>query len=174
MSIIERIPTNSGGVRVRYPVKRFFAPFVAGQYDFNQPANVNVPLMELQSNSIYLIERYSFFAQAAESDWLESMGAEANFPNFVVNYLKDSAESLFPNPVQCVNYQDNVEQLVFFRTTTVKETLLISFTGIVNQVAGMVGFDPLLAEVNLVIYQITDEKWNQNFITQNFQLNSVR
>lgn len=164
MAIIEKIPVNPNAVRVRYPVKRFSAPFAAGQYDFNQPGNQNQLLLPMQANSVYLIERISFFAQAAESDWLLSMDTEANFPAFRLHYQFDDAHSLYPEPVRCVNYVDNAEQLVFFFSTRENENLLISFSGIVNQVPGMVGTDPLLAEVNFTLYQITDEAWNRRFI----------
>lgn len=164
MAIIERIPVNPNAVRVRYPVKRFSAPLVAGQYDFGIAANTDVNLFRLQANSVYLIERINFFAQAAEADWLESMDTEANFPRFTLHYEFDNANSQFPEPVRCVNYIDNAEQLVFFRNTREQENLLISFAGVVNQVAGMVGLDPLLAEVNFTIYQVTDEAWIRKFI----------
>lgn len=164
MSIIERIPTNPSGSRVRYPVKRFSAPFAAGQYDFNQAGNTDLVLTRMQANSIYCIERINFFAQAAEADWLESMDTEVNFPSFRLHFLNDDSNSIYPEPVRCVNYLDNAEQLIFFWSTREREDLLITFAGIVNQVAGMVGFDPLLAEVNFTMYQITDEAWNKAFV----------
>ena len=70
----------------------------------------------------------------------------------------------WPEPVRCVNYIDNEEQLVFFRTGRVADDLLITFNGIVNQVAGMVGIDPLLAQVNFTMYEITDSQWIEKFI----------
>lgn len=164
MSIIERIPTNPNGSRVRYPVKRFSAPFALGQYDFAQAGNTDVVLTKLQANSIYCIERINFFAQVAEGVWLESMDTEVNFPAFRLHYQNDDSNSIYPEPVRCVNYLDNAEQLIFFWSTREEENLLITFSGIVNQVAGMVGIDPLLAEVNFTMYQITDQAWNKAFI----------
>jgi len=164
MAIIAQIPINNNSTRVRYPVFRFSAPLGAGIYDFNIAGNTDQLLMPLQSNSVYLIERINFFAQAGEADWLESMRTPADFPAFTLRYQNESANSIFPEPVQCVNFVDNLEQLVFFRTTRDRENLLISFTGIVNQVAGMVGLNPLLTEVNFTIYQITDETWIKKFI----------
>jgi hypothetical protein len=110
------------------------------------------------------MERINFFANVAEAAWLEGMDTQANFPAFRLHYQNDSAASIYPEPVQCVNYLDNGEQLVFFYTTREGENLLISFSGIVNQVAAMVGIDPLLAETNFTIYQIIDEAWNRAFI----------
>ena len=164
MSIQVKIPLNPNAVRVRYPVKRFSAPFVAGQYNFAQAGNTDQLLLRMQANSVYLIERINFFAQAGEADWLLSMDTEPNFPAFRVHYRFDDAVQLFPEPVRCVNFMDDVEQSVFFYSTRENEELLISFTGIVNQVPAMVGIDPLLAEVNFTIYQVVNEKWNKQFI----------
>src|SRR5690606_25361603 len=109
MAIIERIPVNPQAVRVRYPVVRFSAPFAAGQYDFAQPGNTDQVLLPLESNSVYLIERINFFAQVAEADWLLSMDTAQNFPAFRLHYQNDDANSLYPEPVRCVNYIDNAE-----------------------------------------------------------------
>jgi len=164
MALIERIPTNPNGSRVRYPVKRFSAPLALGQYDFGQAGNTDQVLLEMQANSVYCIERINFFAQVAEGVWLESMDTEANFPFFRLHYQNDDANSIYPEPVRCVNYIDNAEQLIFFWSTRERENLLITFDGIVNLVAGMVGLDPLLCEVNFTLYQITDAAWNKAFV----------
>jgi hypothetical protein len=145
-------------------VIRFSAPLLLGQYNFGIAANTDIQLLKMQSNSVYLIERVSFFGQADEADWLESMDTAANFPAYRLHYQNDDSNSLFPEPIQCVNYVDNAEQLVFFRSTRDNENLLISFSGIVNQVAGMVGLDPLLCQVNFTLYQVTDEPWIKKFI----------
>lgn len=164
MAIIEQIPVNPNAVRVRYPVNRFSAPFLAGQYDFAQAGNTLQTVMKLASNSVYCLERVSFFANVAESDWLNSMDTVANFPRFRFKYQNSSGQSIFPEPVRCINYVDNAEQLVFFWTTRESDVLQITFEGKVNQVPGMVGVDPLLCEVNFTIYQIVDRDWITGFI----------
>lgn len=164
MAVIAEIPINPNGCRVRYPVKRFSAPFGAGIYDFDQAANTNVLLYDLSPHSVYLMERINFFANISEADWLGGMGAQDTFPAFVVNLKYSKAASLWPEPVRCVNYIDNEEQLVFFRTTRDDDQLLITFNGQVTQVAGSVGVDPLLAQVNFTMYEITDQHWIEKFI----------
>lgn len=164
MSVIERIPLNSNASRVRYPPLRFSAPFAVGQYDFNQAANTNVTLMALQSNSLYLISAFSFFANVSESDWLESMDTKDNFPSYRFSFEFDSSESIYPEPIQCVNFTDNAEQLVYYKSTRDNDNLRVTFGGIVNQVAGMVGKATLLAEINFTIYQITDEAFVRGYL----------
>jgi hypothetical protein len=164
MPIIDRIPLNENASRVRYPVLRFAAPFDLGQYDFGQAANQNVRLMALQPNTLYLIAGISFFANVKESDWLESMDTQANFPNFRLHKEFESSDSIYPEPVQCVNYMDGVEQLVYFRTLRDSDNLLISFNGVINQVEGMVGADPVLAEVNFTMYQVTNQEFIRDYL----------
>ena len=184
MAINDYLPTNPAHLRVRYPVKRFQAAFdgFTGLYDFSAPAvaafNTDQTLLKLEIGSIYLIERISFFAGAgtpdAESNWLTAMQSEANFPFFRLHFRNSVSTSIYPEPVRCVNFIDGLEQLVFFWTTaqgnsqTSPEELRISFGGLVGQVAGMVGIDPLLAEVNFTIYQVTDPAWVKDFIEGKF------
>lgn len=166
MSIIAKIPINPNGSRVRYPVKRFSAPFVAGGYDFGGAGTLNAGLLlyDLSPSSVYIMERINFFANVAESDWLGGMGAEATFPNFVCTMKYEKSASIWPEPIRCVNYIDNEEQVVFFRTSRKDEQLLITFSGVVTQTPGMVGVDPLLCQVNFTMYEITDQAWCTAFI----------
>lgn len=163
MPIILQIPLTVNASRPRFPVLRFSAPFAGGQYSFNQPGNTNITLMNLQSNSLYLLAAYSFFANVAEADWLGSMDTAANFPAFQLKFKNETAPSIYPDPLRCVNYVDNADQLVYFNSGRSGDVLQITFSGIVNQVAGMVGVDPLLAEVNLNIYQITDQEFIKKY-----------
>lgn len=166
MSIIAQLPINPNGSRVRYPVKRFSAPFVGGFYDFGAAGNTNTDLLliKLSPSSVYVMERINFFANVKDSDWLEGMDTEATFPNFVCSFKFNKSTSVWPEPVRCVNYIDNEEQVVFFRTSRRDEQLLITFSGRVKQTAGMVGINPLLAQVNFTIYEVTDSEWVKKFI----------
>lgn len=161
MSILAKIPRDS---RVRYPVARFSAPFAAGVYNFSIPANENVVLLApMQVSTVYLIERINFFANVPEGVWLESQDTIANYPNFRLHFLNSPSESLYPEPVRCVNYIDNGEQLIWYASTRSDESLLISFAGLVNQVPATVGIPTLFAQVNFTIYQVQNAEWIELF-----------
>lgn len=149
--------------RVRYPVKRFSAPLLAGQYNFGIAGNADQQFLAMQEDSVYVISSLNFFAQASESDWLLSMDTEANFPKFNLRTQSSNIAGVYAEPVRCVNYRRDTEQLLFVYSEKKDENLLISFSGIVNQVPGMVGTDPLLAEVNMTIYQVFDVPWVTNY-----------
>lgn len=163
MPVILQIPLTVNASRPRFPVVRFSAPFAGGQYSFNQVGNTRVTLMRLQSNSLYLLSAFSFFANVSESDWLASMDTKENFPACQLSFKNGTSPSIYPDPLRCVNYVDNADQLIYFLSGRSEDILEITFSGIVNQVAGMVGVDPLLAEVNLNIYQITDQEFIKKY-----------
>ncbi len=163
MTIIAKIPDNA---RVRYPVVRFQSSNVdvAGDYDFQNAGNTDVPLMSnLNAGSLYLIDQVSFFASAVEGDWLRSMKTAADFPRISVRYAGTGGHSIFGDPFRCVNYVDNSDAMVYLRPTQKGAGLVSSMFGKVSQVAGMVGDLFLLAQINFTVYEITDAKWISTF-----------
>lgn len=159
MSIISKIPDNS---RVRYPVVRFQSdPLDAmAQYNWANAGNLRVPLIsEMTPANVYLIERISFFANVAESDWLESMMTAADFPRIALQFDRIGGASIYGEPFRCVNFIDNNEQLIYFKPQQKNDVMAASMFGKVQQVAGMVGKLTLLAQVNFTVYEITDKAW---------------
>lgn len=170
MSIISKIPRDS---RVRYPVQRFSANFAGGVYDFSAVGNTNQDLQLLapmQQQTVYLIERINFFASIDEGTWLESQGPLATFPNFRLSFLNSKSDTIYPEPIRCVNYIDNSEQLIFYWSTRSNEELLISFNGLVNQVPATVGVPTIFTQVNFTIYQIQETNWVKAFLAGEIQI----
>lgn len=163
MSIISKIPDDS---RARYPVVRFESDPLDGfaDYDWENAGNTNVTLMDdVTPGAVYLIERINFFANASESDWLESMKTPADFPRISIRFSRIGGGSIFADPFRCVNYVDNAEQLVYFRTSQKDDTIVASMYGKVAQVPGMVGKLTLLAQANFTIYEIRNAAWLKIF-----------
>ena len=170
MSILAKIPRDS---RVRYPVQRFQAAFALGVYDFSIVAgNQNQVLINpMQQNTVYLIERINFYASVPEGAWLEAQPALANFPSFRLSFLNSPSDSIYPEPIRCVNYVDNSEQLIWYYSTREAEQLLISFGGQVNQPASMVGIPTVFSQVNFTMYQIQNQDWVKAFNRGEIDLN---
>ena len=163
MSIINKIPDNS---RVRYPVARFQSSVLDGlsQYNWENAGNTKVTLMtDMVPQNVYLMERVSFFANVAESDWLESMLTPADFPRISIAFNRIGGASIYAEPFRCVNYVDNNEQLLYFRPLQKGDILTASMFGKVQQVAGMVGNLTLLSQINFTMYEITDKAWIADF-----------
>jgi len=115
MSIISKIPDNS---RVRYPVARFVSSNLdgLGQYAWENAGNTKVPLItDLNPANVYLVERVSFFANVAESDWLGSMLTPADFPRVTIAFNRIGGASIYADPFRCVNYADHYDQLFYLQ-----------------------------------------------------------
>jgi len=159
MSIISRIPDNS---RVRYPVVRFVSEDldVNSQYSWETVGNTKAILMtDLVPGHVYLMERGSFYANVAESDWLESMLAPIDFPRVAIQFTRIGGASIYGDPFRCVNYVDNNEQLIYFEALQKNDILGATMFGRVKQVPGMVGKLNLISQMNFTVYEITDNKW---------------
>lgn len=159
MSIISRIPDNS---RVRYPVVRFVSDNLngLGQYNWENAGNTLANLMtEMSASNVYLIERASFFANVAESDWLGSMLTPADFPRVALQFNRIGGASIYADPFRCVNYIDNNEQLIYFMPLQNNDIMAATMFGRVQQVPGMVGMVNLIAQMNFTVYEITDRNW---------------
>ena len=166
MSITVKIPDNS---RVRYPVAKFDGNFSVGQYDFNNATNENVPILEMNKESIYLLERINFSAELDEGIWLKSQDVLDNYPNFRLDFEKSLSSSIYPEPVRCLNYLDNAEQLLYFQSRKAGDRLRITFRGIINQVPETVGLVSVSTQVSFTIYQIDDKNWINWFLSPSNQ-----
>lgn len=165
MSIISKIPDDS---RARYPVALFESSILdaAGDYNFENAGNTDVELMDdVTPGAVYLIERINFFGNAIEGDWLEGMKTKVDFPRVSVRFSRVGGASIFADPFRGVNYVDNAESLIYFRTSQKGDTLVTSMFGKIAQVAGMVGKATLRAEINFSIYEIRNQKWISLFET---------
>lgn len=163
MSIISKIPDDS---RVRYPVARFRSADLdgLGEYDWETAGNTNVLLLEaLKPTSVYLLERISYYANVAESAWLESMLLPEDFPRVSVRLDGISGHSIYGDPFRCVNFVDNNEQLIYFKGLQTAANLVATMYGKVGQVPAMVGKLSLLGQINFTVYEIVNREWIKTF-----------
>lgn len=160
MSIVTSIPPQTS--RVRFPVARFTGALVAGNYDFDVIGNQDVQLMATEKESVYLVERFNFSAAIDEGAWLESQLTLAQFPRFSLNFQMHPGQ-IYPEPIRALNYLDNAEHQIYFRSRNRNDNLRITFRGQVQQVARTVGINPLIVQVSFTIYQINSRAWIEWF-----------
>lgn len=172
MSVIQSIPENA---RPRIPVARFESdPLAAGQYSFNNAANLNQNFLQLRGQSVYLIDRISFSCNIPEGVWLESIqGTTADFPSIRLRKETSEVDNMFMEPIRTLNYWDYGETLLFFRPRADTEFLQISMRGIVDQVSGTVGFATLICQVSMVIYEIGYTDWTRYFEGKNVRFEEI-
>lgn len=120
-----------------------------GVYDFGVPANTDQIVIPLDRRFIYLIDMVSFSASIAEGVYLESI---ATPPQMTFRFTS-APYRIYPFPLPGINYKDGLNWSFFFQTTQANDNLLISMTGILNQVAATVGIPVINCYASFVIYQ---------------------
>jgi len=163
MSIIKTLPDGS---RFIPTVNRFSATFnvpTLGKYNFAVAANTGQELLKLVAGRVYFIERMNFGATVDEGDFLLSIDT---LPELILRY-QITGERLFTKPFHVVNYIDNQELILFFSTARINDTVLIDFTGILNQVPNFIGINTIQAQVSFNIYEIANQQWIRDFQTSN-------
>jgi hypothetical protein len=164
MSVQVKIPDNA---RVRFPVAIFASSNldIQSNYNFENAGNANVTLMEnTLAGAIYLIERYSFSANVAESDWLSGMQATPGaLPRIVLRFKNVGASNLFSEPFPCTDYVNGHELVVWAPCTQKNDSLVATMYGKIAQVQGDVGDLNLKAKFGMTIYEINDKAWLQTF-----------
>ena len=153
MSIIRDIPIKALPIETN---NRFAAVFNAqglGQYNFTlNTANIKNTVMNLDARYVYFIERLSFSASIDEAQYLINVD-DGNEPQFRLFYSQ-TKYALYPRSFPAINYKDNMEFNYFFYNPKSNNNLQMTFQGILNQNAALVGIDTIYANVSLVIYQI--------------------
>lgn len=161
--VITKLPDSA---RPRYPAVEFESDTLDGQgeYNFGVAANVDKLLMDnLSPGSLYHVAAISFYAAALEGDWLKSMISKDEFPRVTVRLIPGKARSWFADPFRCVNYVDNLDQVIWLPPVQKGDTLVASMYGRVRQVAGMVGESTLKAQFNMAVYEVDAAQWLQTF-----------
>lgn len=152
MAIIERMSVKALPIETN---NRFAAAFnvpTVGQYDFGVAANTNqVVIGRLNPNFVYLIDRVSFGASIPEGVYLESVTNTAT-PSARLRF-RNTEYGIYPRPLPCINYKDNLEWRFWFWTEKENDALLVSFDGALIQVAATVGIPTIYANLSLVIYE---------------------
>lgn len=161
MSLIIEIPKQSRFIQTVNTFTAIFNSPLAGGYDFGNVAlNQNQPVINLNQNSIYLIERINVGADIAELDYQTNIGL---LPKTVLSY-KIEGGRVYQLPIPLVNYVNNQEAVAWAWSDKYTDALLLSMPiGTLNQNAALVGRSEIRIFVALNIYEITDNNFVQQF-----------
>lgn len=129
-------------------------PANPGTYDFNTDAagsiNQNVYVMDLQPNTIYLIERMSAGGNITEAQFLEAINQFLFLD--VIKHL--GRQRVYPQQIPIVNFFDGQETAAWIFSDKKGDMLNLSFTGVLNQLASMVGIGTAKVHVSLNVFAI--------------------
>ncbi len=150
MSIIQTITWKSLPIETYTPFTANFNAAGLGQYSFTfQAGNQNQIVIPINNRFLYLIDRVSFSADIAEGTYLESVDVQ---PRLRFTYQRDG-QPVYPRSLPAINYKDNLELCFWFESKKSNDNLLVSMTGILDQVPATVGKASITAQLSLVIYQ---------------------
>lgn len=159
MSIAVKLPVDSRPIITSNSFDADFGVPTINRYDFGKAANLNVQIIPLQRNTVYLIERANFTVDIAEQDYKEAL---VTVPNITLKTQKNPVP-IFPSPQPFLNYINNLELHRFFHTGKDQDFLTADFAGVLSQPPGLVGDAEVIAWVQFNIYEVTDISWLKRF-----------
>lgn len=160
MSLVASFPHGS---IFRPTSKIFSATFntpTAGQYDFGIAANRDQELLSLNPNSLYYLSVLSFSANIPESAYLENI---STIPTLNL-FLKKSGAQIFGQGYPLVTYMQGIEVSAFFWTQQLGDTLIGTFTGILDQNSSLSGVPTINSQCSLNVHEVTDREFIRNFL----------
>lgn len=174
MSVIVRIPSKSP---VQNPSARFLATFntpTLGKYDFTNEVNVdgdkinlNVPLISLEKQSLYLVTNWRFRTTVTEDLYQEGI-ADNNIPTVHLNLLNQSKTLIFSTPLPMPGEIGNsgLESLQYFTTTQDEDILTASLRGQLDQIGDLINFSEINATFSITMYQINDPRYVSKYLSK--------
>lgn len=141
----------------------FNAP-VLGAYDFNVAGNTNRPVLAMNTNAIYLINRITVGGTISQEQYLSNVNI---LPLMVLRFFKES-QRVYPLSIPLNQFLDGSEAVAWFWTDKDGESLTMSVTtGRLNQDASLIGRVNVKLTISLSIFEITDNGFIQDFKNSN-------
>lgn len=163
MGVSFQLPTESRLIPVSFRFQGTFGTPTPGVYDFtNNSVNANVSILDLLPNTVYFVDRYSIGANITEDQFLESIN---EFP-FLFLKRKIGSKNVYKVPLPVTNLVDNSELSNFIYTDKSNDTLLGSFTGVLNQLPSMIGITDIYIQFNMNIWAVESAYWTSAFRDQ--------
>lgn len=152
-----RIPTSA---RYITPFQSFHAPFNEysdGTYNFADTSlrNTNRRLMELQTNTVYLLQLLSIGSNIDEGKYLDSV---VDVPRFVLSRQQKN-EFIYREPISVVNFARG-EDVTAFINVDFNDYLLITLNvGVLNQTIDLVGKEEIILFVKFSVWAIESTEY---------------
>ena len=163
MSINYQIPTQSRYIPTSTVFTAVFNanPLNPGKYDFTYTGagNANVEVLNLQQGTIYLIERISAGGNVTEEQYLAAIDT---FPLLSIK-RKIKKEMVYMRPIPINNYFDGQEAGCWIHSDKSDDVLTLTFEGVLNQIASLVGVPEIKIQISLNIFAVDSAWFNGSF-----------
>lgn len=138
-----------------------FSAAFTGVYDFSIPANANQLVIRLSANTVYFIDNYAFAGNITQEDFLSAINT---VPSIKLS-RKNDKDPVYMKAIPLNQYSPDKPATVFVLSNKANDQLLITFTGLLNQIAPLVGISPVSFTLSFSIYAIENNDYNREFIS---------
>lgn len=160
MALQYAIPKTSTYLSTRNEFTAAFNVPTLGLYDFNTAANVRRPVLTLNTNAIYLINRIAIGGTIPLEEYL------FNIVTLPLMFLEFTIENqrVYALQLPIVQFYDGLEAVSWFWTDKGGEELSMTLkTGQLSQDPFLVGTASVKINVSLSIFEINDNGFIQSF-----------
>lgn len=168
MSLQLTIPKTSRFVQTNSQFVAKFNTPTLGKYDFCGATGISggqgiADILTMQSNSIYFVERINIGGTIPQEEYLYAI---STLP-LAVFYNETTGQQVLPKPLPIVNYIINQEVNSFIWTDNDGQKLQLKLSGVLSQTPFLVGNDSVELNIQLNIYDISDNSFIQQFKATN-------
>lgn len=160
MSVIYQIPHTA---RFLSPSVQFTAPFNTveiGKYSFTSPINSAVPVLKMEPNTIYLIERISWGASISAENYAGAMDIA---PAKLALKTKIAGDLIFSMPYSLANFSNDSPFVAWYKNDLSGDEIQAEVTGNLLQTSELVGINSIILSASFAIYAINDARFSENF-----------
>lgn len=160
MSVIYQIPHTA---RFLSPAAGFIAPFNTveiGKYSFNSTINKTVPVLKMEPNTIYLIERISWGASIPSEIYSGRMDGA---PPRLALKTKIAQDLIFAIPYSLANYTNDSPFVAWYKNDLADDEIQAEVTGTLKQSSELVGINSITLSASFAIYAINDARFSEQF-----------
>lgn len=137
-----------------------FNAITPGRYNFtNTPACQNVPIIELQRGSIYFLKNISIAGNLPEEDFLGSITV---LPQVTLR-KSTRPDAVYRFPYTIGKFAQSADAEAWVESNIAGENILISMTGVNQQLPAMVGIVTMSIFVSFHIYAFNDARFAAAF-----------
>jgi hypothetical protein len=135
----------------------------SGQYDFGQAINVAQVVIPMEKGAIYFVDTFNVGGTIPEEHYFFNI---STLPLATLK-MRIEAQRIYRRSLPIVNFISNQQAAAWFWSQKDTDALTMDFSGVLNQNADLVGVTLIKINVALNIYEITDNGFIQDFLSDN-------
>jgi len=119
-------------------------------------------IVPLLPRTVYVLDKIFFSANMPEGVYQEAIDDSIGLPQLILT-SKSTEQGVLVRPYNFINYVDNQDNILFFRSDQMEDELLGSFKGLFSQPAEIVGLSTMKIFLQLTIFEVSTTSWVEFF-----------